>query len=241
MAKSRYRFAIRPHRPWRDLLEALLVFVLLAVAAYVVLEWRITELRSSVAGLRQGNTELGRANAHLVVDNSALRKRLIRLERDRGVDDGAYAEVDQRLLALQRENLGLRRQLAFYRDVVRPASGGAISVQTLVIESDGMGAGYRFDLVLTRGRNDGKVIVGTVDLAVLGNVDGQRKRLTLAELSAPGDAELAFRFKYFQRLQGHMSLPEGFEPQRVSVRVMAAGVNKPLVEKDFEWSTAQGG
>lgn len=234
-----YRFAIRPHRPWRDLLEAALVFVLLGVAGYVVLEQRIDELRRSVTELKRGNAQLARTNTRLGVDNTVLRKRAIMLERDRGVDNGAYAEVDQRLVALQRENLDLRRQVEFYRGVVRPAPGGLVGIQTLVIEPDGGGA-YRFELVLTRGRNDGKVVAGTVGLSVVGEMDGHRQRLKLAELSAPGDPGLEFRFKYFQRLQGHLSLPESFRPQQVSVRVVAAGANKVLVEKDFAWFVTQG-
>jgi len=236
---ARHRFAIRPHRPWRDLLEAGLVFVLLGIAGYVVLDQRINELHRSIAELRQGNARLTKSNTRLAADNTVLRKRAIVLERSRGVDDGAYAEVDQRLVALQRENLDLRRQVAFYRGVVRPASGSVVSIQRLLIEPDGAG-GFRFELVLTRGRNDGKVVAGTVGLSVVGEVDGHRQRLKLAELSGTGGPGLEFRFKYFQRLQGHLSLPESFRPQQVSVRVVAAKANKVLVEKDFAWFVTQG-
>jgi hypothetical protein len=74
-----------------------------------------------------------------------------------------------------------------------------------------------------------------VGLTVAGEQDSSFKRLNLADLSGQGEQEMELNFRYFQRLEGRLELPEGFVPHRVVVRVKTSGNHGPQLEKTFDW------
>ena len=84
--------------------------------------------------------------------------------------------------------------------------------------------------------NSDKVVSGTIELSVAGVQGSQAKRLPLKDLSDPGTSEIAFEFKYFQRLQGRLVLPPDFVPHQVYVKVNAIGSRPSQTEMLFGWS-----
>jgi hypothetical protein len=46
--------------------------------------------------------------------------------------------------------------------------------------------------------------------------------------------EPAFRFKYFQQLEGYLELPEQFQPSQLLVSLEVKGQNK-LLSRSFDW------
>jgi hypothetical protein len=47
---------------------------------------------------------------------------------------------------------------------------------------------------------------------------------------------LSFQFKYFQQLERLITLPEGFEPNQLSVRLRSASLRTP-VEQSMQWQS----
>jgi hypothetical protein len=46
--------------------------------------------------------------------------------------------------------------------------------------------------------------------------------------------EPAFRFKYFQQLEGYLTLPEGFSPTRLKLSLEADKRRSP-VQRSYDW------
>jgi len=180
-----------------------------------------------------------RDNSRLSQENVDFKARIAILERSRQIDGKAYGDVDQHLKRLQGEILALREELAFYRGIVSSNEARGVFIHTLVLEREGNTDAYRYSLVLTRNMRNGKVVSGTVDLSVSGELNGELKQLSREEM-VTGAPVLAFEFKYFQRLEGRLRLPKDFVPHRVYVQVHTPGSRPPKVEKTFDWPGAVG-
>ncbi len=232
------RVAIEQRRPWRTALGVLVLGAVLGAGGYTLYLREVEPLRVR-AEVLAGKLAAARRERRELTDRAAgLRSRLARAERALQVEREAGAELEQRLGALQEQILGLERQVAFYRDIVGPRPGAAVRVQTFVLWPED-GSTYRYQVVLTRGRNDGKVVKGAVRLVVAGEQDGRTRRLAMDALTSGGVAALDFSFRYFQRLEGRLELPAGFVPRVVTVEVVQAGRSR-RVARDFDWPVAAG-
>ena len=134
----------------------------------------------------------------------------------------------------------MREELAFYRGIVSSDDSKGISIHTFIVEREGNTDAYRYSLVLTRNMRNGKVVSGTVNFAISGEMNGNLKQLALKDVASPVTAGLEFEFKHFQRLEGRMRLPRGFVPHRVYVKVHTPGNRPSRFEKAFDWSRAVG-
>ena len=148
--------------------------------------------------------------------------------------------MDEHLKKIQSDNLALREELGFYRGIVSSDDSKGISIQAFVVEREGKTDAYRYSLVLTRNMRNGKVVSGTVNFSISGEMDGNLKQLALKDVSNPATRGLEFEFKHFQRLEGRLRLPRGFVPHRVYVKVHTPGNRPPSLEKTFDWSRAVG-
>jgi hypothetical protein len=68
-------------------------------------------------------------------------------------------------------------------------------------------------------------------------LDAQRV-LPLTEIGDDDSYPLKFRFRYFQDLSGVISLPGGFEPERIVVRAGKPGANTQPMSRTFDWTVA---
>ena len=132
------------------------------------------------------------------------------------------------------EILELKEDVVFYRGIVSEAkSDNRVRIQRLVLEQDGNERDYRFRVVLTRGKGDGMVVNSTLSIAADGDQDGERVRLTLAQLVTSSVAQLQFSFKHFQWLEGWLPLPGSFGPKRVMIQVNVADSDSKSIRGSF--------
>ena len=133
-----------------------------------------------------------------------------------------------------RKILELKEDVVFYRGIVSEVkSDNHVRIQRLVLEQDGNERDYRFRVVLTRGKGDGMVVNSTLSIAADGDQDGERVRLTLAQLVTSSVAQLQFSFKHFQWLEGWLHLPGSFGPKRVMRQVNVADSDSKSIRGSF--------
>ena len=68
-----------------------------------------------------------------------------------------------------------------------------------------------------------------------GRKGGGEGEPSLPDISEVDANPLDYRFRYFQRLSGTLSLPEGFRPLRVTVKLFPRGEDSARVERTFDW------
>ena len=230
------RLVVRPHRPWLKYMVVVLLGVIAAFAFHVVQQ----RARIAVLDTEAGYQAAARARAESALAGArarmeSLREKIARLERRHQVDTRAYHEVDLEVRRMQNQILALREEVMFYRRIMSSDRGQGLSIETLTIKPEGAGERYHFELVLTRTINNDRVTEGTVALTISGERGGRPADLHHASFIESGEEHLEFSFKYFQRLEGSLSLPPGFVPRRVIVKVDTKGEKPPRVEQSFEW------
>jgi len=225
------------HRPWR---RPLVVLVSAAIGLMCLL-----------LGYGLGNRHViaeAIARAELSRELEALQARLAELEAEL-VDTSLNEQVQQYANDALREDLTeahqsmarLQEEVTFYKGLMAPSSlRQGLQVAELQVEplpSETGEARFSYQLLLTQVALRRSFIAGEVRIDVIGQYGDRDENaeavLSLTELTDAASYPLKFRFRYFQDLAGRLTLPEGFNPQRVLVTANQNG--KDPLQVTFAW------
>lgn len=232
------RLVVKRHAPWfGPLLGAGVLCVSIAAG------WGLYVLGQHKAGFNsveasEETVVLRNTMAELERENTQLRDQVAFLDRSKQVDQQAYTNVDDTLKSLQAEILELREEVSFYRGIVSPVeSSSGLRIERLNVRAvNNSERLFRYKLVLTQVlKNDGNNH-GVAEIFFDGLQEGKSKRLALGAVATDRRDTLNFRFRYFQKFEGDVRLPEGFSPR--SVVVVAKGGGKKDIERTFDWQAA---
>ena len=130
----------------------------------------------------------------------------------------------------------LQSELDFYRRLSGTSGTQAgldiYRAEIIPTESDQV---FQFVLTLTQNIRRAAIISGQARLDIEGILDDHPITLGWSQVSEEEMPEPVFRFKYFQQLEGYLTLPRGFSPTRLLVTLEAKGQRKPIV-RDYEWN-----
>ena len=160
-------------------------------------------------------------NAVLERETDVLRQanRILREE-----ESGRRARLDQ-----QQSELDFFRRLA--------GTGGeqtgldVYHAELLPTESDRV---FRYILTLTQNIRRASIVSGKVRIDVEGTAGDRPVTLYWSRISGEDAPEPEFRFKYFQQLEGYLSLPEGFSPTQLRL-TLEAGNRRATVQRSYAW------
>ena len=113
----------------------------------------------------------------------------------------------------------LRTQLGFYQQVMAPElNEQGFLIDGFNLQSALSDDSFRFELVLMQQNKTKNTLKGNLKVTLIGSEKGKAKQYSIdGLLSDQEQKSLAFGFKYFQVIEGEISLPEGFQPEQVSV------------------------
>jgi hypothetical protein len=184
------------------------------------------------------------------VQNQALQQDLLstvnrlELEKARTIMASREADVVRRANELLRGSEGKRQEeiaklqadLAFYRRL-GGASGSqaALAVHHLELQTTQSPRVYRIVFTLTQNLRWASVISGRISLGLDGIRNEVADHLDENQLLASSAEPMNFRFKYFQQLERLITLPDGFEPTRLTIQLKANGLRTP-VEHSVQWN-----
>jgi len=154
-------------------------------------------------------------------------------------------EVDRRALELLRSEMAAEKErtadleegLSFYRNmVVSEDTDSGLSVRTPeLVPAEGNGR-FRYRFFIQQMERDYEMVEGTLAVTVSGSSAGKDVSFPLAKLSTDFDAEAStLHFRYFQAIEGELSLPQGFEPQGITLVAKASKPRKSEAKKQFPW------
>jgi hypothetical protein len=167
---------------------------------------------------------------------SRSRSRLVVLEQEAEVLRQANRLLRNDESDRQAEMGRLQSELEFYGKLA--GTGGAISgldlyrAEIIATESDRV---YQFVLTLTQNIRRASIISGQARIDVEGTREDRPVTLNWLQLTDGETPEPDFRFKYFQQLEGYLTLPEDFRPTRLLVSLQASDRKQP-VRRDFNWA-----
>lgn len=154
-------------------------------------------------------------------------------------------EVDKRALELVRSEMAAEKEraadleegLSFYRNmVVSEDMGSGLSVRKPELVSAETPGRFRYRFFIQQREREYEMVEGSLAVEVSGNKGGKEVSFPLAELSTDFDDKAStLHFRYFQAIEGEMVLPEGFEPQGMTLVAKASKPRKSEAKKQFPW------
>lgn len=209
------------------------------VAVLLFVTWQIA------SAPREPTADQARKEARFLAGElAAIKGRLEReqartavLEREADVLRQANRLLRERESEHQAELNTLQSELDFYRRLA--GTGGeqtGLDVYRAELLPTGSGRVFQFVLTLTQNIRRAAIISGRVRIDVEGTLEDRPVTLRWSQLGDGATPEPAFRFKYFQQLEGYLALPEAFLPTRLVVTLEAKGQRNP-VQRSFDWAS----
>ncbi len=184
-----------------------------------------SELNATIESLKQGKAD--------------LKGQLVLVQRASQVEGQAHQKVKLDLTSLQQEIFELREEVGFYRGIVAPReSAEGIRIDQFKVEKFNADNLYYFRLVLTQVKKNQRFIQGVANIVVEGAQKGLPKALEFKKITVDKKKSLRFKFRYFQKIEGYIRLPEDFAPKQVLVEVNPR--KKKSIRSHFDWSLFSG-
>jgi hypothetical protein len=224
----------RPGRTWLTVVGLTAVLVLAVAAAYFVGYYQTLARNGDALAERDA---LLQQVSQLEDGNTALQDQILSLAQSASVDKEALNSVQATIVSLREQISQLEEDVLFYKQIVSPGNEetGLVIGQLDLLRRNDAGA-IRYKLELKQQGNNDAVITGHVNVNVLGQQEGQEVSIPLRSLSdSIADLDIKLQFRYFQNIEGELSLPAGFQPQKVQILAIAEGANAKTVQKSFGW------
>ncbi len=180
--------------------------------------------------------------AALEADVTGLEETIVMLETKAEIERVAYKEVEASLVELEAKIQEQQDAIAFYRGIVSPADGNAgLRVQDLKLSRLDQERVWGIRLVLIQAMKHDRKVSGNVDIIIAGIENGEPKTYRYAELAPDDkDATWAFSFRYFQDFDREIVLPDGFEPEELTISVESRTRSIASIEESFDWASQPG-
>jgi hypothetical protein len=146
--------------------------------------------------------------------------------RDLQIKRKAYDEVAQTLAISSKEIANLKENVRFYESIIE----GDEKKQGLQIKTAGH---YRYKVIIVNsnfGKNKSK---GKLAIELEGIQNGELKTIKIA--GDKSGTSVSLLFKYFQRVDGLLIVPDGFKPQRMHVTASLTSGKAAKKEKWYNW------
>lgn len=221
-----------------EFLEALVVTVVVA-AVLLLVTWQIARPRPQpeAAELREDIRFLSAELASVKERLDRSQARLAVVESEAGVLRQANRLLRAEESERQAEMNTLQSELDFYRRLA--GTGGeqsGLDVYRAELVPTGSARVFQFELTLTQNIRRASIITGRARIDVEGTLDDRPVTLYWSQLGDGDTPEPAFRFKYFQQLEGYLALPENFLPTRLVVTLESKDQRNP-VQRSYEWNS----
>ncbi|HDH08148.1 MAG TPA: hypothetical protein ENG96_01555 [Gammaproteobacteria bacterium] len=175
----------------------------------------------------------------VALENDKLKESLAfekaKSRRDLQIKRQAYEEVAQTLISTSREIASLRENIRFYESIIEGNEHKqGLQIKTVSLQSDGTVGNYRYRVIIVNSDYGKKKSKGKLLIEVEGLMEGDLKTIKVPTGSAGKDAKLLF--KYLQRVDGLVTIPEGFLPQRLHLTARLSGKKTEKKEKWYNWN-----
>ena len=148
-------------------------------------------------------------------------------------------ELVRREIAQQKEQIAsLEEGLQFYRSLMSPESiAQGLSLRPIELVKRGEQR-YAYRIVAQQEARKHTLLRGDLYAEVKGRQGEEIVTYPLASLADDLDNNsIKLRFRYFQAVEGELVLPEGFEPDSISVVARSSTPSKAEIREDYPWRT----
>ena len=220
-------------------------YITFFLLVFVVVGWFLYDsprLKSIRAQLSQAHdiSELLNSNKNLEKQNQELDKQILKLERLADIDNGTSIRLQNEIKLLQDQVFNLRRELIFYKGIITASSyARGLNIQGLHIEATQKQTFFKYKLVLTNISNNDSITEVTIDMSVEGNDKSGFRTLSSGDMILGKELKRKIKVRNFERIEGNLNFPNGFEPLRVLVDLQQHDKEKLKLHRVFEWHVGE--
>lgn len=228
---------IKHHRPYQIIILAVTLSLVAFISIWLAYDdshWSYIKSRIAVG---KQNRSLMDENNKLLTTNQDLKQQVIMLQRSGQIDRQAAGELQNEIKKLQDENYRLKGELEFYQNILATTgSSDGLNIQGMQLQKLAVSGGYHFKLVLTHVSKDIRDVEGMVDISIEGRQGAEDKTLEVSDLLMSPAVDFSYKFRNFKRLEGNLSIPQGFTPYRVIVRLTPKDGKNSKIKRVFNWT-----
>jgi len=225
MSISAPKMTVKSHYPWP--LKALFLVLVLGFGGAVAM-W-IYDLGRDFTGhspmvSKQQLAELNEKVNTLTAERDRFSSTVNAAESRLNIEKAAQEQLGQQIKVLETQNAKLKEDLAFFEGLLPNATGSqGITIQRLTAELV-TPTQLRYRMLIMQG-GKGANFVGNVQLLVTATVAGKSTVLIFPGVSATAAEKTASQldFKYYQRVEAELTLPEGAVVKAIQAKVMEKG------------------
>ncbi|NKB35249.1 MAG: hypothetical protein GKR91_19300 [Pseudomonadales bacterium] len=236
------RMVVVPYRPGRRMLFTITLVAGVAVSALGGFAYGYYQTLITQQSAQADRAELQSELESLQIENSDLNRQVAILDRSSVMDQRATEEVQETIRGL-RDRVGLLEQdIIYYRSVVsEETEDTGLIISNWDINATRDTNLYRYKLVMRQQDADGDTfLTGHVNVNIIGRQNEELTIIPLREVSAEQDQlDIRLRFKFFQNIEGELTIPEGFIPERVQIAGVETAPIEKTLDQDFSWVVAQ--
>jgi len=231
------KLSVRLHIPWYLRWSMTIPFVLAALA----LAWWAYGNGLELAGFHRGQTQeeldkLRDQSAKLVVENKHLSDQVAQYERQIQIEQASSQETSKQLKNLLDENTRLQDDLAFFQNLTATrGKEGELGVHRLRLERDKMPGEYHLRMLLVQSGQRAKEFVGNYQLVATVLKDGVRTTQLFPQNDS-ANAQFQLNFKYYQRVEQSIQLPQDIQLENIQVRIFERGAREPKARQSVSLS-----
>jgi hypothetical protein len=232
------RMVVVPYRPARRIILGILLVVGVGASAAVGFLYSYYATIESQQGELASREELSEELQSSGLENSELRRQIAILDRSSVMDQRATEEVQSTIVTLRERVAQLEQDIVYYRQVVSDETGETgLVISQLDIATTSTAGVYSYKLVLRQLDADGdSYLIGFVNINLVGSQGEDQMIFPLREVSQEQELlDIRLRFKYFQNIEGSLSLPDGFVPERVQIAAVSTEPVEKNINQDFSW------
>ncbi|GGY81168.1 hypothetical protein GCM10011613_27780 [Cellvibrio zantedeschiae] len=225
---------IIPHSPLARALRVgllLLVFVLSVYASYLFGIHSIEQKYQAQENSHNNQQEQA---------TNKLTQELTQLRTSAEIDRQSMEDLRQVVMTQKAQLNASERDLKVYKDLLSPSvktnplgiSFGVFTV--LPLKEKGH---FSYSLTVQKLSTKETDFAGSLEFRIIGQQGGKSLQLSLYQVSSQVTApSIPLNFKYFQTLEGDMTLPADFTPQSVELVVKAMDKKAPpLITAELDW------
>ncbi|MGV0005344.1 MAG: DUF6776 family protein [Candidatus Porifericomitaceae bacterium WSBS_2022_MAG_OTU9] len=196
-----------------------------------------SRLQEQIDAMGDAYRLLQEENVFMREERELIEGQLVQLDQSSDIDRQAIVDVRKEMAQLQDQLFDLRRELEFYRGIMNTTQNATgLQIQGWYTRPTGTDNQYRYKIVLTNLSNKDKDADGILRGNIYGkDADGKKEKSLSLKAVLLSDTEFSFKFRNFKVFEGHVQLPDNFEPLRVQIVLTNKSGKKTLTKGEFNW------
>jgi len=201
-------------------------FSLLAFIALTYIVGRylaLADLQTTKQALSESQLQLQATQASLELAS----EKLVMQTQSSQVDNQSNQELVNSVKTMQQQQNELQEELKFYRKIMAPElDKEGLAIDSVKISKTETSTDFHFKITLIQSGKQAQFLKGDLVPVVTGLLNGKNTKYDFRELGTFKAKHFQFQFKYFQNIQGFITIPSGFKVNKVSIVAKTKGRGK---------------